>query len=183
MAASDEELVARAISAKDHGAYGELVQRHQGRVRGWLRQLTGDAAQADELAQDTFIRAWEKLHTFTGRGKFAAWLMKLAYNTFLQSRRGVKRDQRLAEAVGSDPVLMNTESGSTFASELPDLPKMLSVLSDPERHAMVLCYAFGFSHGEVSEVTGLPLGTIKSHIKRGKTKIRSRFHIEETGHD
>ena len=183
MAASDEELVARAISADDHRAYGDLVQRHQGPVRGWLRQLTGDAVRADELAQDTFIRAWEKLHTFSGRGKFAAWLMKLAYNTFLQSRRGDKRDQRLVEAVGSNQALMNTEFGSSLASELPDLPKMLSVLSDHERHAMVLCYAFGLSHGEASEVTGLPLGTIKSHIKRGKSKIRSRFDIEETDHD
>ena len=183
MAASDEELVARAISADDHRAYGDLVQRHQGPVRGWLRQLTGDAVRADELAQDTFIRAWEKLHTFSGRGKFAAWLMKLAYNTFLQSRRGAKRDQRLVEAVGSNQALMMAKSGSSLASELPDLPKMLAVLSDRERHAMVLCYAFGLSHGEASEVTGLPLGTIKSHIKRGKSKIRSRFDIEETGHD
>jgi len=81
--------------------------------------------------------------------------MKLAYNTFLQSRRGLKRDLRLAEAVGSDQALVNTESGSSLASELPDLPKMLSVLSDHERHALVLCLALVNRYMVMGDFKGL----------------------------
>jgi RNA polymerase sigma-70 factor (ECF subfamily) len=180
---SDEELVARAVSANDQQAFGELVRRHQSRVRGWLRQLTGDESQADELAQQSFIRAWEKLHTFSGRGKFPAWIMKLAYNVFRQSYRDAQRDQRLSDAVGVAQALVDPAQGELHDQEHPDLSKMLAVLSDDERHAMVLCYAYGLSHGDASEVTGLPLGTLKSHIKRGKEKIRSRFDITENDHD
>jgi RNA polymerase sigma-70 factor (ECF subfamily) len=183
MEISDEELVARAVAANDQEAFGELVRRHQSRVRGWLRQLTGDESQADELAQQSFIRAWEKLHTFSGRGKFPAWIMKLAYNVFRQSYRDAQRDQRLGDALGAVQALIDPVQGELHDQEYPDLSKMLAVLSDDERHAMVLCYAYGLSHGDASEVTGLPLGTLKSHIKRGKEKIRSRFDITENDHD
>ncbi len=62
--------------------------------------------------------------------------------------------------------------------ESPDVDKMLAVLGTDERHVMILCYAHGLSHGDVSEVLDLPLGTVKSHAQRAKTKIRERFRIE-----
>lgn len=84
---SDEELVARAVAARDQAAFGELVRRHQSRVRNWLRQLTRNAATADDIAQEAFIKAWNKLDSFSGQGRFAAWLMKIAYTEFLMSDR------------------------------------------------------------------------------------------------
>jgi RNA polymerase sigma-70 factor (ECF subfamily) len=62
--------------------------------------------------------------------------------------------------------------------EAPDVEKMLAVLATDERHVMILCYAHGMSHGDVSEVLDIPLGTVKSHAQRAKTKIRERFRIE-----
>jgi RNA polymerase sigma-70 factor (ECF subfamily) len=168
---SDEELVAQVVAAGDTVAFETLVLRHQSKVRNWLRQLTRDPARADDLAQDTFIRAWQRLRTFQGRGKFASWVMKIAFNCFLQARR--KPDYgpavELPERHG-DVVVPFLES--------PDVEKMLAMLAPDERHVMILCYAHGMSHGDVSEVLDLPLGTVKSHAQRAKAKIRERFRIE-----
>lgn len=183
MPASDEELVARAVAVGDQAAYSELVRRHQSKLRAWLRQLTRNAAHADDLAQEAFIKAWQKLHTFTGQGKFAAWLMKIAYTEFLMAYRSNRRDQRLATAVEAEITGPPVHDPSGAESVATDLQRMLQVLSEEERVVMVLCYAQGLSHGEASEITGLPVGTIKSHIHRGKEKIRRRFFPEERRHD
>ena len=183
MVGSDEELVARAIAANDRRAYGELVARHQGRVRAWLRQLTGDQSRADDLAQDTFVRAWQKLTTFTGKGQFGSWLLKIAYNLFLQERRSAKRDQRLSDAVEEQQIALEANVSPAPASGLPDLPKMLAILSEDERAAMILCHGYGMSHGDASQVTGMPVGTLKSHLRRSKIKIRERFDIGSTDDD
>ena len=180
MGVSDEELVAKVIATRDQAAFAELVRRHQSGIRNWLRHLSGDHARGDDLAQDTFVRAWDKLHTFRGRGKFRAWLMKLAYNEFLQERRGAARDLRLAEAVQADPTSARNVSEPGPDTGVTDLPRMLAILGEDERVAMVLNYAYGMSHGEISEVTGLPLGTVKSHVSRGRDKIRKQFLAEDS---
>jgi len=180
---SDEDLVAKAVATGDQKDFGILVQRHQSHVRNWLRQLTSNPALADDLAQDTFIRAWNKLYSFSGQGKFLSWLMKIAYNEFLQMLRRQDRDRRLADAYKSDPVAMDIEHSSPMDLGATDLPKMLAVLSNEERVAMVLNYAFGMSHREVSEITDMPVGTVKSHIQRGKDRIRERFELEDGGSD
>ena len=89
--AIDNELVARAVSGQDAAAFGELVRRHQSHVRNFLRKLSRDYVLADDLAQDAFLHAWNKLHTFTGQGSFIGWLLKVAYTTFLQSKRKSNR--------------------------------------------------------------------------------------------
>lgn len=179
MQGSDEDLVARAVMARDQAAFGELVRRHQSRVRAWLRQLTRNAATADDVAQEAFITAWEKLHTFGGQGRFAAWLMKIAYTEFLMSHRKAKSRQRLAEAVEAEMTEPPVHDPAGDESVATDLQRMLRVLTDEERVVMILCYAEGMSHGEASEITGMPLGTVKSHIHRGKDKIRQRFFPDD----
>jgi RNA polymerase sigma-70 factor (ECF subfamily) len=171
--ASDEALVASVVAARDAAAFETLVRRYQSRVRNWLRQLTRDPARADDLAQETFIRAWERAHTFSGKGKFASWIMKIAYNTFLQQRRSQAFGTRLAAALEHD-----SEPASPARDELPDVPKMLAVLSDDEHVTMVLCYGHGLSHSEIADVVNMPLGTVKSHLQRAKAKIRERFGLD-----
>ena len=182
MAASDEQLVARVLSAQDQAAFAELVGRHQSRVRNWLRQLTRDSARADDLAQETFLAAWQKLAGFSGQGKFSSWLMKIAYNEFLQSHREGRRVQRLAEAVAAETPEEPFEDPAVAELAATDLERMLAALSDEERQAMVLCYAHGLSHSEASEITGMPIGTIKSHINRGKERLRAQFLSGEPRH-
>jgi len=177
----DQYLVARAVSAQDTAAFGELIRRHQSQIRNFLRKLTGDVAAADDLAQDCFLHAWDRLQTFTGRGSFIGWLLKIAYTTFLQSKR---RSKRYAQVLDDAKYVAEAESRSytQAADEVPDIDKLLAILTEEERVIVVMSYACGLSHREISEATGLPAGTVKSVIFRSKEKIRTSFDIKDHKH-
>lgn len=172
-------LVARVVANNDPRAFGELVRRHQSQVRNFLRKLAGDFTLADDLAQDCFMHAWDKIHTYSGRGSFIGWVLKIAYTTFLQSRRKSSRYSEVLEQAGRE---METTSGSRSADESPDLERFLAILSDEERAIMILSYGGGLSHREISEATTMPVGTIKSVIHRSKDKIRNSFEIKDNQH-
>ena len=177
----DHELVAKAVSAQDTAAFGELIRRHQSQVRNFLRKLAGDLTLADDLAQDCFLHAWDKLRTYSGRGSFIGWLLKVAYTTFLQSKRKSKRYAEILQSAGH---VADQESRSQVApvDELTDLDKFLAVLTMEERAVMVMSYACGLSHREISDATDMPVGTVKSVIFRGKEKIRTSFEIKDHQH-
>jgi len=181
LSGEDHYLVARAVSAEDTAAFGELIRRHQSQVRNFLRKLTGDITAADDLAQDCFMHAWNKLRTFTGRGSFIGWLLKVAYTTFLQSKRKSKRYKEVLEEAA---YVAEAESRSYTqqSDEVSDLDKLLAVLTEDERAIIVMSYACGLSHREISDVTGLPTGTVKSVIFRSKEKIRKNFEIKDHQH-
>ncbi len=179
--AADQYLVARAVSSQDTAAFGELIRRHQSQVRNFLRKLSGDANAADDLAQDCFLHAWNKLQTFTGRGSFIGWLLKVAYTTFLQSKRKSKRYAEILDEAGYAQDVQD-KSYSVQSDEITDLDKFLAVLSEEERAVMVMSYACGLSHREIGAATDLPVGTVKSIIFRGKEKIRTSFDIKDNKH-
>ena len=179
--AADQYLVARAVSSQDTAAFGELIRRHQSQVRNFLRKLSGDASAADDLAQDCFLHAWNKLQTFTGRGSFIGWLLKVAYTTFLQSKRKSKRYAEILDEAGYAEDVQN-KSYAVQSDEITDLDKFLAVLSEEERAVMVMSYACGLSHREIGAATDLPVGTVKSIIFRGKEKIRTTFDIKDHKH-
>ena len=177
----DHQLVARVVSAQDTAAFGELVRRHQSQVRNFLRKLTGDVAAADDLSQDCFMRAWDKMDTYSGRGSFIGWLLKVAYTTFLQSKRKSKRYAEILEQVGH-VTEAESRSYATQSEEVTDLDKLLAVLTEEERAIMILSYACGLSHREISDATSMPVGSVKSVIFRGKEKIRTSFDIKDHQH-
>lgn len=164
---SDLELVTRVTSSNDQAAFQLLVERHQGAIRGFLRRLlAGDHGTADDLAQDTFLLAYRKLHTLKSGNSLISWLHSIAYRQFLQHGRKHSRQQVMAEPpdAGHDP-------GQAVDAEIL-APRLMSLVNDQERACLTLAYAAGMSHPEVGEVTGLPLGTVKSHISRGKRKLQ-----------
>lgn len=175
----DSLLVARVVASQDTRAFGELIRRHQSQIRNFLRRLTRDDALADDLSQDTFLHGFNKIHTYTGKGSFIGWLLKVAYTTFLQSKRKTDRYQEVLVEVG--------ESGGSVAYATPsdeasDLDRFMAVLNEQERAVMVMSYACGLSHREISDATDLPAGTVKSIIFRAKDKIRERFDIQHHQH-
>lgn len=175
---SDNELVAQVVAQQDANAFGELVRRHQSQVRNFLRKLSRDYVLADDLAQDAFLHAWDKLHTFTGQGSFIGWLLKVAYTTFLQSKRKSRRYVEILAEVGDDA----DTRGSRYtedSDEISDLDKFLAVLTEEERAVMILSYACGLSHREIGDAANMPIGTVKSIIFRGKEKVRESFGIED----
>ncbi len=176
--AIDNDLVARVVAQQDSAAFGELVRRHQSQVRNFLRKLTRDYELADDLAQDCFMHAWDKLHTFIGHGSFIGWLLKVAYTTFLQSKRRSNRYGEILEQIGHESSIPENRQADV-SDEIGDLDKFLAVLTEEERAVMILSYACGLSHREISETADLPVGTVKSIIFRGKEKIRDSFELND----
>ena len=164
---SDAQLVMRARDGADEEAFRLIVERYQAAIRGFLRRLlSGDHGTADDLAQDTFLLAYRKLDTLRNAQGLASWLHSIAYRQFLQHGRKHGRTQPMPEPpdAGHDP-------RNAMDSEWL-LPRLMAQASEPERACLTLAYAAGMSHPEISEVTGLALGTVKSHITRGKRKLQ-----------
>jgi RNA polymerase sigma-70 factor (ECF subfamily) len=166
---ADAELIARVLSSQDKNAFGELVRRYQSPVRGFLaKMLRGDSHTADDLAQETFLKAWRKLGAYRGDASFSAWLFGIAMNEFRSANR--KRKELLSEDVLEMPP--EAEMTARGPSLKLDLTEALSRLSFEERAAVVLCCQNGLSHEEAAKALECPLGTVKTHILRGKEKLR-----------
>lgn len=169
MTADDATLNALAASG-DRAAFAVLVARHEARLRGFLRRVAG-ATDADDLAQDTFVRAWERAAQFGGEASYPAWLMRIGWHLFLdEQRRSASRDRRHAAAMEYVGVCTPHEGNARL-----DLSAALARLDPPARAAIVLCDGQGWTHGEAAELLDLPLGTVKSLIARGKAKLRDHL--------
>jgi RNA polymerase sigma-70 factor (ECF subfamily) len=165
--AAEAAVVVLAMSG-DRDAFSELVRRRQSWLRNLLRRLCRDPALADDLAQQVFLRAWRSLPTLRSVAAFGAWLRRLAINTWLAHVRSAPPPMASLDSAEL-PVPVAVAS----TAEQLDLDRALAQLSREERMCMVLTYNEGMSHGEISLVTGLPLGTVKSHIRRGAQRLRS----------
>ena len=138
-------------------------------MRGLLRQLTrSDVALADDLAQETFIRAYKNIGSFRGEAKFSTWLYRIAYNCFREEARKRK------ELVGVDESLLEAEQDPNTVDPAlrQDLSQALQLLPLHERTAVVLCCQNGLSHDEAARVLDIPLGTVKTNVLRGREKLK-----------
>lgn len=166
---SDADLITRVLLNKDRNAFAALVRRYQSGVRGLLRKLNGgDMPLADDLAQETFIKAYKAIHNFRNEAKFSTWLYRIAYNVFMSDVRSRKPQVSLDEAVLED----STPAEITQFDLKRDLAVAMENLTSKERMAIHVCYHEGLSHREAAEILGQPLGTIKTDINRGKEKLR-----------
>lgn len=172
----DVELAALA-AAGGRGAFGELVRRHGSAVRALLRRLGADPALADDLAQDAFLLAFERVAEFRGEGTFVAWVKRIAARLYIRRWR---RRGRLDEAIEFDERHGLVSEGESAAARRVDLDDALKELSPSERLCVSLCFGAGLSHGEAAEALGAPLGTVKSQVKRGLDKLRRRLGVELT---
>lgn len=168
---ADAALIARVL-AGDPPAYGLLVRRHQSAVRTLLRRLTaGQAALADDLAQETFLQAYRKLAQFRAEAKFSTWLFRIATNTWLQHLRARRIELPLEEL----PAVEAPADEAPDPDLQLDMTRAFAVLSPAERAALLQCYALDLSHEEAAAALGCPVGTLKSHIARAKQKLKARL--------
>ena len=172
MSFTDADLIARALACEDQNAFGELVRRYQSPVRAFLaRMARGDAHLADDLAQETFLKAWQKLQTYRGCAKFSTWLFGIAFNEFRMAGR--RRKELALEEVDEPPLETEEPAAAARNHHLRlDLTEALKLLNSRERAAVVLCCQNGLSHEEAAEVLDCPLGTVKTHVLRGREKLR-----------
>jgi RNA polymerase sigma-70 factor (ECF subfamily) len=163
------DWLARARQGDRH-AFARLVRAHQSRVRLQLRRLTrGDAALADDLAQETFVQAWLHLNEFRGDARLATWLHRIALTCFLQHAR---RPQLPVEWCEPDADAGPSHDPRAAEGLARDMERALQALSEIQRLAVVHCFHLDLSHAEAAQVLGLPLGTLKSHLDRARQRLR-----------
>lgn len=166
---SDPDL-AHSAAQGNEAAFAELVRRHQGKVRGMARRLAGSEAAGDDIAQVTFLTAWQKISTYAG-GTFSSWICTICWREFLQWRRRQKMEIEFDETAEIIPFDRSADQHEIRM----DLTRALETLSEAQRVCVVLCVATGLTHQEAADVTGWPLGTVKSHVQRGVAVLRTRL--------
>jgi RNA polymerase sigma factor (sigma-70 family) len=173
---TDADLIARVLLHEDQNAFGELVRRYQSPVRAFLAKMTrGDSHLADDMAQETFVKAWKKLNSFRGEARFSTWLLGIAFNEFRQEAR---RNKELALEELDGPPPEPEQPDAAAASNLRmDLAEAMKSLTPAERAAIVLCCQNGLTHDEAARVLDCPLGTVKTNVLRGKEKLRRKLAL------
>jgi RNA polymerase sigma-70 factor, ECF subfamily len=172
-APSDAELILAVRERHDRAAFDVLVRRHQSAVRAVLRRLArGDAALADDLAQETFVLAWRNLASFRFEARFSTWLYRIAFNAWRSEARK-KREVLLDLDPDDAPAELDTHVQMPDVAARVDLERALATLSDGERAAIAACYYADLSHEEAALALGIPLGTVKTHVMRAKAKLRA----------
>ncbi len=171
----EAELIERA-KAGCQTAFSRLVEMHQQAVRGFLARTSQSRDLTDDLAQETFVAAWSGLRHFQGRSSFRSWLCGIAYRKALSHTRSALRTQRReAEGYRHGP----PEDAAVRLDDQLDLSAALSRLPPEQRAALALCYGASFSHAEAAAALGLPLGTVKSHVSRGRVRLLELLRISD----
>jgi RNA polymerase sigma-70 factor, ECF subfamily len=168
MADSEAALVARVVTDADPAAFDSLVRRYQSPLRNFLRRLTrNDFDRADDLAQETFMKAYASIGTYRAQAKFGTWLYRIAYNAFLNDQRN-----RVAEAEFDESYHSPTTDFAPSAANESDADAAFRRLSDRQRAIFDLHYRKGMTHREVASALELSLGTVKSELTRGIEKLK-----------
>jgi RNA polymerase sigma-70 factor (ECF subfamily) len=172
MSISDLSLITLVLLNNDHKAFGKLVLKYQSDIRGLLTKLTGgNKAQADDLAQDVFIRAFKYLNTYKATANFSTWLYRIAYNVFIDYSKSIK--------MTDDIECSHHISYEVDLSSKIDIQSAIKILKENEKIVVLLHYDKGFSHNEIAKITGMPLGTVKTNLLRGKEKLKNYFNYEQ----
>ena len=162
----------RAAQRGDADAFGRLYRRHVGRINALCLRLTGDRVRAEDLVQDAFVRAWEKLGSFRGESAFGTWLHRLTVNVFLvqvraQQRRGAHDE--VAEILPDPPV--DREGEGLGREGRMDLEQAIARLSPGARTAFVLHELEGYSHDEIAAMSGVAAATIRAQLFRARKRL------------
>lgn len=163
---SPEAALVALARRGDRAAFTELVRRREAWLRTLLRRCCNDVTLADDLAQAAFLQAWKSIGQLRQASRFGPWLKRLAVNTWLQH---VRRNDPLRHA--DDDTGAAGDAGDATAIGM-DLDEALATLTEPARLCIVLSYHEGMTHDEISDCSGLPPGTVKSHIRRGTRRLR-----------
>ncbi len=175
---NDISLVAQVVVFKNTKAFDELVKKYQSPIRRFFLNLTcGDSELSDDLAQDTFIKAYTNIASFKNLSSFSTWLYRIAYNIFYDYIRSRKEtndlDAREVDAISS---VEQDNLGQKM-----DVYQSLKTLKEIERTCITLFYMEDVSIEKIAGITGCPVGTVKSHLSRGKEKLAN--YLNKNGCD
>ena len=167
------ELVRRAQQG-DQAAFQALYGEHVGRVYALCLRLTADPAQAEELTQDAFVRAWERLASFRGESAFSSWLYRLTVNVVFLSHRAARRRELRVLPV-EDPVALERDGREATPGLGVDLERAVAALPPGARQVFVLHDVEGYQHNEIAELTGIAVGTSKAQLFRARRLLREKL--------
>lgn len=174
---SDIALVTQVVVWHNKRAFDQLVRKYQSQVRRFfLNQTCGDRELSDDLAQDTFIKAYTSLQSFKGAANFSTWLYRIAYNVFYDYIRSQKPTSDI------DDVSWD----ASYSEEQQDVGKKMDVyaalqqLKEAERTCITLFYMEELEIKKIAEITGMAEGTVKSHLSRGKEKMAN--YLKQNGY-
>ncbi|HYD88066.1 MAG TPA: sigma-70 family RNA polymerase sigma factor [Vitreimonas sp.] len=168
MTPDDEARLVAAARTGDSRAFAALVDAHQQAVRGFLRRFCGHWAEADDIAQEAFVTAWRKLAQFESRSSFRSWVSGIGFRIARDARRSHQR------ASLRDTEWRAQQDETEDEAPLEDriaLAEAMAALPEEQRAAVALCLGEGFSHSEAAAILKLPLGTVKSHVTRGRERL------------
>ncbi len=174
---NDLSLVTRVAVLHDRRAFDTLVRKYQSPVRRFfLHQTLGDEQLSDDLAQDTFVKAYTHIMAFRGLSGFSTWLFRIAYNVFYDYMRSHRQQADL-----DTPEVARRTAAHADTSLALDVYDALALLADRERTCITLQLIEGQPIDKISEITGMPAGTVKSHLSRGKEKLVD--YLKKNGYD
>ena len=173
---SDIALVTQVAMFHNKKAFDQLVRKYQSPVRRFfLNQTGGDQQLSDDLAQETFIKAYTHITNFKGISGFSTWLMRIAYNVFYDEVRSRKQTEDV-----DTTAVRNTSSSTAEAGLKLDIHAALALLKPDERTCITLQLIDGYPIDQISKITGMNDNTVKSHLKRGKDKLA--IYLKENGY-
>jgi RNA polymerase sigma-70 factor (ECF subfamily) len=167
--AQDGPLAADVVAAVPH-------------LRAFATSLCGDRDRADDLVQETILKAWDNRESFTAGTNLKAWLFTILRNTYFSERRKRKREVEDAEGKIAGRVAVHAEQNGHM--DFRDFRAALSQLSEDQREALILVGAEGFSYEDVAEICGCAVGTVKSRVNRARTHLARLLgvsHVTEFG--
>jgi len=165
----DDRALIAAVRGGSEPAFNILVDRHQQAVRTFLRRILGNDADADDMAQETFLAAWTHARSFRNDGDVRSWLCGIAW----RKARGAQRSwfRRRARDTAHHEFSSGIAGGASMEDRVA-VRAALQALPLEQRAALTLCLVSGFSHSEAAKILGAALGTVKSHVLRGRERLR-----------
>ncbi|MDO4163079.1 MAG: RNA polymerase sigma factor [Bacteroides sp.] len=174
---NDISLVAQVVVLRNTKAFDQLVRKYQSPVRRFFLNLTcGDSELSDDLAQDTFIKAYTNIASFKNLSSFSTWLYRIAYNVFYDYLRSRKETDDLdTRRVDAQCSTQQKDIGQAM-----DVYRALSMLKEIERTCITLFYMEDQSIDKIAGIIGCPSGTVKSHLSRAKEKMAT--YLKQNGY-
>jgi RNA polymerase sigma-70 factor (ECF subfamily) len=174
---NDLSLITQVAVFHNKRAFDQLVRKYQSPIRRFfLNQTLGDSQLSDDLAQETFIKAYVNITKFRGMSSFSTWLMRIAYNVHYDYVRSLHQTDDIDNSAA---VRQSSSSGDSNLKM--DVYAALALLKPDERTCVTLQLIDGYPIDQISKITGIPENTVKSHLKRGKDKMAN--YLKQNGYD
>lgn len=184
MSVEDQQLIEQFLQG-DADAFDQLVLRYQDRLFNTLLRMFNSEQDALDAAQEAFVQAFQKLHTFQGKSKFYSWLCRIAINSALSQKRKKKLTTASLEAArekaGIDPDDDNRENHPSHQLETSEnqsaIQQALNELAEEQRTVIVLKEIDGLKYEEIAEIIDCPVGTVRSRIHRARAELRQKLQF------